>query len=73
MTITITNADKSLLSMLKAINEKLTTPYEIVKEKEKKPSKRLLKAIKEVEEMQKNPHLYKSYSSIEEFKQALES
>lgn len=69
MTITLKNVDSATLRLLKdlqALNPKLTI------KKEKKPSKRLLKALKESEQMDKNPHLYPSYSTIAELKEALE-
>ena len=58
------------LNMSSAINVFLTQsvrdqaiPFEI---HEDKPNKKLLKALKEAEKIQKNPEKYKSYNNIEE-------
>lgn len=64
MTITITNADESLLDLLLSINKKFAKPYKI--SCNKKPSKELLKAIEEAKEIEQNPKLYKSYNNAKE-------
>lgn len=69
MIITIPNADQSLLAMLTAINQKLKSPYKIVKV----PSKRLLSAINESEEILKNPSTFSSHTDIDELFAELEN
>lgn len=75
MTLTLKNVDSATLRViesLQAFNPKLTIEKESKKQEAKKPSKRLQKALKESEEMDKNPHLYPSFSTITELKEALE-
>ena len=43
-------------------------PFEV---KNPKPSRQLLKALKEAEKMEKHPEKYKGYTNIEELKEAL--
>lgn len=69
MTIILKNVDSATLraiESLKALNPKLTIKKESEKQKTKKPSKSLLKAIKEAEKIQTNPHLYSSYKNARE-------
>lgn len=73
MTLIIENADSKILKViesLKALKPELEIRH---KKKRKKPSKKLLEALKESEEMEKNPHLYPSYSTMQELRAALES
>lgn len=75
MTLTLKNVDSATLQViesLKASNPKLTIKKESEKQKTKKPSKRLLKALEESKQMDKNPHLYPSFDTIAELKEALE-
>lgn len=64
------------LNMSSAINVFLTQsvreqaiPFEI---REDRPNKKLLKALKEAEKMQKHPERYKSYHNLEELMEDLE-
>lgn len=69
MTIILKNVDSATLraiESLQALNPKLTIKKESEKQKTKKPSKSLLKAIKEAEKIQTNPHLYSSYKNARE-------
>ena len=65
------------LNMSSAINVYLTQsvkqraiPFEIC---ENKPNKKLLKALKEVEKMEKHPEKYKTYHNINELMKDLEN
>ncbi len=62
MKLIIENANKDLeraiKNVVKLTDAKMTS--------EEEPSDRLLKTIKEVEEMEKHPERYKSYNSVEE-------
>ncbi|MGX3044829.1 hypothetical protein [Helicobacter sp. T3_23-1056] len=60
MTLTIENADKELAKIIKSI-AKLTKAKVRISDREKVPS-----WLKEAQDMQKNPHKYKSYKSVDE-------
>ncbi len=45
----------------------------VISQKEDVPNAETLEAIKEVEDMQKNPHLYKSYTCFSEILEELEN
>ncbi|PAF46225.1 hypothetical protein BKH46_08265 [Helicobacter sp. 12S02634-8] len=49
MVITIPNADASLIKIIESLNEKRSTPYEVLNEEE--PNARLTEAIKEAKEL----------------------
>lgn len=69
MTIILKNVDSATLraiESLQASNPKLAIKKESEKQKTKKPSKSLLRAIKEAEKIQANPHLYPSYKNAKE-------
>lgn len=53
---------------LKQIIKRDGLPFEVTNPK---PSKQLLQALKEAEDIMKNPDKYKSYNNIEELRKAL--
>ncbi|ASM34905.1 Uncharacterised protein [Campylobacter sputorum subsp. bubulus] len=69
MIITIPNADASLIAMLNAINQKLTKSYKIITN----PSNELLEAIKQSDEIIKNPSKFKFYTNIDKLFDELEN
>lgn len=82
MTLIVENANAEILQViesLKGLNKKL----KITKESEcpickahnytPKMTKAMKKALKESEDIAKNPHKYPSYTSIEALREALES
>lgn len=82
MTLIIENANDAILRVvesLKGLNSdlKITTKNEcpICKAQDYTPkmSNEMKEALKESEEISKNPHLYPSYTSIEALAEALES
>ena len=82
MTLTIENADSQTLKViesLQGLNKDLVittqNECEICKAHDYTPkmTKAMKKALKESKDITKNPHKYKSYTSIEALRKALES
>ena len=63
--IRLENADNAILNAVKSVL-KLNPQVKFKIKREKEPSDELLKAIAELKDMKKNPHLYKGYTNAKD-------
>ena len=63
--IRLENADNRVLNAVKSVL-KLNPQVKFKIKREKEPSDELLKAIAELKDMKKNPHLYKGYANAKD-------
>ncbi len=67
MTLTILNADNSLIKIIESLNEKLSKPYELIKDDET-PNAETLQAIQ-----MSGKGFSKSYKNFESYMQEVEN
>lgn len=74
MIVEMRNANKDFIAALKNMAKACNVELKFKdKTKEKKPSKRLEKALQEAKEIKENPQKYKSFKNMDEIKAYLES